>query len=85
MASSRQAFEAWAASLTWGYDSDGYPLGLNTDTQEARAQRLAYDWRQHSKRECGDDYWSDDTHLAWLAWQAAVAWLAPGETASASD
>jgi hypothetical protein len=69
----RSAFEAWAAILTWGYDSEGYPLGLNTETQAARAARLSYDWRTQMRKPNADDYWSDDTQLAWLAWQAALA------------
>jgi hypothetical protein len=73
MSAARQAFEAWARSVTWGYDSEGYPLGLNTETQADRASRMGYDWRTTHRRDAGDDYWSDDTHLAWLAWQAALA------------
>ncbi|MBV8465535.1 MAG: hypothetical protein JO218_06290 [Burkholderiales bacterium] len=69
----RTAFEAWAVTVTWGYDSEGYPLGLNTETQAGRARRLGYDWRTQNRKEQADDYWSDDTHLAWLAWQAALA------------
>jgi hypothetical protein len=73
MLSPRQAFELWARGVTWGYDGEGYPLGLNTETQADRAQRLGYDWRATCRRADGSDYWSDDTHLAWLAWQAAMA------------
>lgn len=76
--SSRQAFEAWAASVTWGYDSEGYPLGLNTETLADHARKLGCDWRTLNRREDAGDYWSDDTHLAWLAWQAASDWNTPG-------
>ena len=72
MTNDRNAFEAWAATVTWGYDSEGYPLGLNTETQADRARRLSYDWRTQARQSAADDYWSDDTHLAWLAWQAAL-------------
>ena len=78
----RTAFEAWAATVTWGYDSEGYPLGLNTETQADRAQRLRYDWRAQARKAAADDYWSDDTHLAWLAWQAALQYGRPSSPAA---
>jgi len=68
----RDAFEAWAATVTWGYDSEGYPLGLNTETHAGRARRLSYDWQAQARKPGPDDYWSDDTHLAWLSWLAAL-------------
>ncbi|MBV1776524.1 hypothetical protein KSF73_12475 [Burkholderiaceae bacterium DAT-1] len=29
-----QAFEQWAGQLTWGYDGDGYPIGLPLERRE---------------------------------------------------
>lgn len=71
MDAKRRAFEQWAGSITWGYDSEGYPLGLSVETLAEHGARLGQDWRQFKRQGQGDDYCKDETQIAWLAWQAA--------------